>query len=162
MITPNFMSWSVKYLPGEMTALGSLMSNAAMLPMANPYPEWMSGSPTERPTMPGRAATLAICLTPANFKREIERLRNGVQKTCPTSIEKWENKQLKKSKLKTETITRRAVLEVMGARAQIVQNFSERYQICIEKIFWKKVLTLTQIYIITSQKGSLMEGAGPG
>lgn len=51
-------------LPGEMTAFGSLMSNAAMLPMAKPYPEWMSGSPTERPTMPGKAATLAICLTP--------------------------------------------------------------------------------------------------
>ena len=40
------------------------MSKAAMLPIAKPYPEWMSGRPTERPTIPGRAATLAICFTP--------------------------------------------------------------------------------------------------
>ena len=40
------------------------MSKAAMFPMAKPYPEWTSGSPTLRPTIPGSAATFAICLTP--------------------------------------------------------------------------------------------------
>ena len=32
--------------------------------MAKPYPEWISGSPTDFPTIPGSAATFAICLTP--------------------------------------------------------------------------------------------------
>ena len=35
-----------------------------MRPIANPYPEWTSGRPTLWPTIPGKAATLAICFTP--------------------------------------------------------------------------------------------------
>ena len=35
------------YVPGETTAFGSETSNAAMLPIAKPYPECTSGRPTE-------------------------------------------------------------------------------------------------------------------
>ena len=61
--------YKVGHPPGETTALGSFMSKAAMFPMAKPYPEWISGSPTDLPTIPGKAATLAICFTPENCFR---------------------------------------------------------------------------------------------
>lgn len=35
-----------------------------MIPIAKPYPECTSGNPTDRHTIPGRAATLAICFIP--------------------------------------------------------------------------------------------------
>ena len=53
----------MQFLRGPMLQRTS-MSKAAMFPMAKPYPEWTSGNPTLRPTIPGSAATFAICLTP--------------------------------------------------------------------------------------------------
>lgn len=57
-LTPQLMSKPTP--PGLTIELGSFISNAAILPMANPYPECISGNPTDLPTMPGKAATLAI------------------------------------------------------------------------------------------------------
>ena len=67
--------------PGDTTASGFPISNAATFPMAKPYPAWTSGSAidlqgcssifpkcfkspsihTNLPTIPGNAATFAIC-----------------------------------------------------------------------------------------------------
>ena len=62
MIFSNFII-KFKWEPGESIASGLSMSNAAMFPMAKPYPECTSGSAIERLTMPGSAATFAICFT---------------------------------------------------------------------------------------------------
>ena len=49
--------------PGLTTAVGSSMLKPATLPIAKPYPECVSGSPIDAPTIPGSDATLAICFT---------------------------------------------------------------------------------------------------
>ena len=49
--------------PGLTTASESEVSKAATFPIANPYPECRSGMAREAPTMPGKAATFATCLT---------------------------------------------------------------------------------------------------
>ena len=58
--TPQLMSYPTP--PGDTTPPSS-GSKAATPPMANPYPQWMSGIPMERPTMPGSWATLATWVT---------------------------------------------------------------------------------------------------
>ena len=74
--TPQLMSNPTP--PGEMTP--SSRENAATPPMGNPYPQWISGMPSEYRTIPGRVATFASLLNCTRFKN----CRKCVRKEKPS------------------------------------------------------------------------------